>query len=573
MDQLSQMLWPILTISLQRLDPALFQNIILAVLAIFIPFAIVFLTDILNSKQVKRSEFEKMVLSDEVLGTKKVFWLSICGIVFFAFFSGVETSLSAKVVSIIGAIILIRLFWNPFKKILRFSEGYRPEFEIPFLKKLKFSKILFFNNKIKSEKIFRSWNSFWSDKSEIDEREFTKVFISHVDDSIRHKRFDLSVSLAQIYAKNIDNRDSFSIEYEILPKILEWNQILWSKHQIWLKTYDNEKKIQNFFSQKYFPTFSDLTLKIYKKLNSKNERYWNWHYFGGDFFQIVTKKLLSSPQGSYQLFSTLKEHVGESEKKLDTIADSDEKEKYWRYITDLFSSFCKIFFNEINSSPSNYDIWDHNFPPEWKISISNKDNRISRIMLYEFLNWSRDRIFKKGNGDEFDKSLTEVINGIFPNIHGSLFTAFLMLFFSHEVKYALEKEPNFYILGPSVSWSSSINESKAETNKLIANMMKTKDISQRKETIQIILNFFNSWHALSFYKDDLSKNELKDWKRYPITRRKLIVRKIRIKKLKKIAEELESKEVKELGKKYKIKEMYRKDLLELIKLLISEIEK
>lgn len=40
---------------LQRLDPALFQNIILGVLAIFIPFAIVFLTDILNSKKEKRS--------------------------------------------------------------------------------------------------------------------------------------------------------------------------------------------------------------------------------------------------------------------------------------------------------------------------------------------------------------------------------------------------------------------------------------------------------------------------------------------------------------------------------------
>jgi len=73
-----------------------FSNIILGVLAIFIPFAIVLLTDILNSKKEKRSEFEKMVLSDEVLGTKKIFWLAITGIVFFAFFSGKDISLSAK---------------------------------------------------------------------------------------------------------------------------------------------------------------------------------------------------------------------------------------------------------------------------------------------------------------------------------------------------------------------------------------------------------------------------------------------------------------------------------------------
>ncbi len=55
---------------LQRLDPALFQNIILGVLAIFIPFAIIFLTDVLDLTKEKRREFEKIVLNDEVLGRK-----------------------------------------------------------------------------------------------------------------------------------------------------------------------------------------------------------------------------------------------------------------------------------------------------------------------------------------------------------------------------------------------------------------------------------------------------------------------------------------------------------------------
>lgn len=55
---------------LQRLDPALFQNIILGVLAVFIPFAIIFLTDVLDLTKEKRSEFEKIVLNDEVLGRK-----------------------------------------------------------------------------------------------------------------------------------------------------------------------------------------------------------------------------------------------------------------------------------------------------------------------------------------------------------------------------------------------------------------------------------------------------------------------------------------------------------------------
>ena len=382
---------------LQRLDPALFQNIILGVLAIFIPFAIVFLTDILNSKKENRSEFEKMVLSDEVLGTKKIFWLSITGIIFFAFFSGVDTSTSAKIVSIIVAIILTFLFWKPFKKILRFSEGYKPEFEIPFLKKLSFSKFFNFKNKSKAEKIFRSWNSFWSEKSEINERDFTNIFISHIDDSIKFGKFDLAVQLAQVYANNIEKRDRFSIGYEILPKIFEWNEIRWNKQQLWLKTYDIEKRIQDFFSQKHFPTFRAWTLNFYKRLNSKNERFWNWHYFGGEFFQVVIKTLLKDGHGPYQLFSSFKKHIEESEKKLEKITDEKVKEKYWHYITGLFSSFCPTFFNEIDSAPSNYGIWEHDFPAEWKITIANKDNRIARIILHEFLQWSRDRIFKKEN--------------------------------------------------------------------------------------------------------------------------------------------------------------------------------
>lgn len=125
---------------LKHLDPSLFQNITLGVLAIFIPFAIVFLTDILNSKKEAKSEFEKMVLSDEVLGARKIFWLAIVSIVFFAFFSGDKVSIYAKIVSIIAALGLVTLFWMPFKNILRFSEGHKSEFEILFLKKNKVFK-------------------------------------------------------------------------------------------------------------------------------------------------------------------------------------------------------------------------------------------------------------------------------------------------------------------------------------------------------------------------------------------------------------------------------------------------
>jgi len=549
---------------LKNLDPSLFQNIILGVLAIFIPFAIVFLTDILNSKKEKRSEFEKMVLSDEVLETKKVFWLAIAGIVFFAFFSGKDISLSVKLISILAALILIFLFWTPFKKILRFSEGYKSEFEIPFLKKLSTRK---------ADKLFRAWNSFWSEKSEVSERDFTSIFISHIDDAIKHGKLNLAIQLSQTYVNNIEKRDRFSISYEILPKIFEWNEILWNEQQLWLRGYDTEKRIQNLISQKHFPTFRSWVLKLYNKINSKRDLFWNWDYFGGEFFQAIIKVLLKDSHRPYQLFSSFKKHIEESEKKLDKIEDEKEKEKYWHYITGLFASFCPTFFNEIAEAPSNDSIWEHDFPAEWKITIGNKKGRIPRVVLHEFLQWSTDRIFKKKNKANFDKDLTEVINGIFPNVHSSLFTAFLMLFFSSEIKYALEKEPNFDIFGVSVSWSGSFEESEEDIDKRLSEMMKAKEISQKNETIQIIFNFFHFWPVITVYKDDLSKDESKNWGSYTEEQRWAIVKRFRKQKLEKIKADIESNEIKEICKGDKRKELYRKDFFELIQLLLEEVEK
>lgn len=556
---------------LKNLDPSLFQNIILGVLAIFIPFAIVFLTDILNSKKEKRSEFEKMVLSDEVLGTKKVFWLSITGIVFFAFFSGKHISFSAKILSLIAALLLILLFWIPFKKILRFSEGYKPEFEIPFLKKLSFSNILRFKNKKKSEKLLRVWNSFWSEKSDINEREFTTIFISHIDNAIDYGKFDLAIQLAQNYASNLEKRECFSVGYEILPKIFEWYESLWNQEELWLKDFDTEKRIQNIFSQKYFPTFRSLALRLLKWKNSKRDRFWNWHYFGGDFFQVIIKVLLKDGHGPYQLFSAFKKHINECEQKLDKIEDEKAKERYWNYIIGLFASFCPTFFNEINKSPSSHGIWDHDFPREWKVTSNNKNSKISRVVLHEFIQWSIDRIFKDSDNEDFDKDLTEVINGIFPDVHSSLFTAFLMLFFSSEVRYAIEKKPNFFILGMSVSWSGSIEETEEDRNKRLNEMMRAKEISQRDETIQIILKFFRFWQVLTIYKDNLNKDELENWTNLTEDQRLVIFKRIRKEKLSKIMTELESDEISEICKDSEIRQVRKNSLIELIKLLESSL--
>ncbi len=526
---------------LKNFDPSLFQNIILGVLAIFIPFAIVFLTDILNSKNKEtRSEFEKMVLIEEVLGAKKFFWGSMAGIIFFAFFTGTSISNLAKIFVIVVAVVLIIFFWLLFKKVLGFSEGDKSKFEKSFLKKLNFSKIKIFRyrNKTKAEKMKRAWNSFWSEKSETNERDFTDIFISHIDGTVKCGEFDLAVQLAQYYTNNIEKRDPFSIENKILRKVFKWNELFWKEKQLWLK--------------------GDVT-------HSETGYFSNWHYFGEEFFQAIIKVLLKYVHGADQLFVVFKKHVEEKEKQLDEIEDEKEKDKHRHYITGLFANFYPTFFDEINDVPLNHKIWKHHFPPEWKITVTNKDNRIT---LDEFYKWSWDRIFKKKEGESYDKNLTNVISGIFPSVDPALFTAFLMLFFSSGIKQALEKEPNFSIFRVRVLDPHSVKESKEDVDKILSEKTRTLEISQRDETIQIILKFFYRWSPLTIDKDNLSEEESKNWDNYTEDKKRSIVKRVRKKKLKKL-----KTEIAEVCKNSKQKKSYRQNFLELINLLLLEIEK
>ena len=561
---------------LQNLDPSLFQNVIIGILMVLIFIGEQIFSEV--KTQEKRGEFSKMVIFYEILNITSTAVLAILSIFVISFFKDSIDSqqihsveLKAKlIISILTAIVAFILI-KPIFKFQIFFRGKRHKFEIDFLKSLNFSKIFKFRNQAKAEKMVRAWNSFWSEKSEFNERDFTNLFISHIDDAINYEKFELAVQLAQTYVFNIEKRDRFSAGYDILPKVFKWNEIFWNKQQLWLKDYDTEKKIQNFFSQKHFPTFRAWALKLHKKINSKRERFWNWHYFGGEFFQAIIKALLKDGHGPYQLFSSFKKHIEESLEKLNKIKDEEERKKYDHYITRLFASFCPTFFNEIDSAPSNSSIWEHDFPKEWKISMANTKSGIPGVILHEFLQWSRDRIFKSDKKVDFDKDLTEVINGIFPNVHSSLFTSFLMLFFSAEVKYAIEKEPNFYILGTSVSWTGSAEESEVDRDKRLAKMMNAKAESQKEETIKIIFNFFS--HYWDKLKITLDNNNKDTWENADNKKRESMLKIARKEKLEKIKVEIESDEIKEICKESERKELYRKDFLELVELLLLEIEK
>lgn len=539
-------------------DPALFQNVILGLLALLVPVGVGILSHFFKEKSEKKIEanLDLFILIKRVLRGDKIAIYSVFALLLLAIS---EVSLFIKIFAILYVVFyIIWLFFVPLRDIWKWFFEVTKDFAVDFLKNLDAKK--------DGNKMLDSWRALWLGDGEMEnEKVFANIFISHVDNALKYRKINLAVELSETYVNNIDKRERFSVGYEILPKVFEWNEILWNKKQLWLETYSWEKKIKEMFNEKYFSTFQKITLYVFKKVYKVEDSFWNWNYFKNIFFKKVIIILLNGDH--YQLFTQFKKHINECEDRLNKIEEEKEKKKYEYYIAGIFKVFCTNFFDNINKAQSKYTIWDDDFPNEWKVIGSNFKNNTSKIIFREFLLWSQDRIFKKSENNEHDDDLTEVINGIFPNVHPVYFPDFLMLFFSFSLKDAIDKQLNFFVIASGISWSGE------KTSEEIEEMHQQNEVLRREETIDIILKYFSGWKYLRTFKDDLTVDEIAKWKSYSKKEKEKIGIKIKIKKLNSLKNELDSNEIKEYCKESEIKESTRAEFLALIDLLIGKIQK
>jgi len=530
---------------LDNLDPSLFRNVILGILAIFVPFAIVFLTDVLNGKR-KRSEFEKFVLNDEIFAITSFFLIAIFGIFVFSFLKGTDISNFVKIGSILGIIIFSWLLSKPFFKIQKFAKGEKVNFEIAFLKKLKFAKILRFLNKGKSKKMLVAWESFWSEETTYSEKEFTAIFISHIDEAIRYKYFDLAISLSQTYLQNIKERELTLCGSYILPKILEWSDKLIEEEQNWLNQHKLKDRISNALNWKVFTPIKKLNDKIFSILLVHQDCFWQWQFFHEDFLKKVVEILLLNQHYTPFLFRELNGHIEKCEKKLLAQKEKYEKTKkdedkdkidfYRNYFSSVISSFCSIFFEKILEIPNRYAIWRHErtyFPGKWKITNSNihsPDNFVSHVFLEEYMRWACERIETYGyteDDKDHDTELNEVTRGLFPNV-SPIFATFLIAFFTPksvngEMKDVIEWNWNLYVINIRHTFGGDLSDEE------IGQIFYERDKEERNEAIKLIFTIFGNDNFLTivnlqkFQKELINlEKELKDNK-CKETRRKALL--------------------------------------------------
>ena len=310
----------------EQFNPSLFQNVILGVLIIY-----VFIAEYV-AREIKEQETRKlsaMLATNEILNFKYML-IAIIALILFASWNEDTIHINKAIVFFLLLGFIYFLF-IPILKFKKFFQGKPYKQETLFLKGLKFSKIFRSKNETKQKDMKQAWQFVWSENNKY-EREFTDIFIKHIDNAIKFKKLYFATKLFGIYLENLQKRiDSSWIGYTILPKILEWDEKFWKE----ITNQDNSrKKIEDFFSKKYISKFKDFALKLHRKKNRDKDGWWKGYYFRNECLPEIIKKLLKNK--SYLLFSSFKYHIQKMENKLSKIKNKDYRKNYNNCIHLIF---------------------------------------------------------------------------------------------------------------------------------------------------------------------------------------------------------------------------------------------
>lgn len=257
----------------------------------------------------------------------------------------------------------------------------------------------------------------------------------------------------------VKNRSKeFLFVLDTFPKILDWYFKVWQKHEEYLQDRQGDDT-WSYYSQ-IFGILDSIVEEIEKRALKERE--------------------------SYQFFDHMKKH-----------SDKYVEEKYLRH---LFNTFYRVFFDNIVDSPDEYDIWEHHFPPQWKITKSNLEdqkNFISRISIDRFLNLAQHRI--GGIQEDVDNILEEVTKNIFPEVDPIIWAKILIFVFSgydpnNRVKSVIQRKWTFGVTG-RMRFGSIFNETDFQKQ------IKSEGDAEFNKTIELSHYLFKD----IFTKEDLTK--------------------------------------------------------------------
>ena len=193
----------------------------------------------------------------------------------------------------------------------------------------------------------------------------------------------------------IDKRSTVFLTWsdKTLGSVLQWHFEVWKKEQYLIQ----DKKLDEW--------------SMYSELSRSMD----------SIFRKIEIRALNE-RASYSFFNKLKNHAEKCKK---------ESVSSRFYNVSLFDSFYQVFFQNIYDAPERFNIWEHYFPGEWKITksnLQNSENIISQISLNNFWNWASHRIWQASKEKDFP--LDDVSRNLFPDVDPILWAKILIFIIS-----------------------------------------------------------------------------------------------------------------------------------------------
>ena len=437
------------------------QNIGLAFVAILIPIAMAIFRD------KDFGTLDTYVILDWVVNGKKL--LASLGMILFIPFlwyitNNVFINSFGLLLWLFGIYIILKILGNCYKWI----KGHKMNLRFNYLKAIK-----------DTQDMEESWHSVWQTKNVNiqNEREFFKIFSTAIDQLLKSTKKNLKTisKLLNDFYNFINNRSLafLVIPEDAFPKILKWH------FEIWQKKYELSGKKDKLGERSNYSEISRILNGIFNNIEERSLK----------------------ERMAYSFFEHFKKYVKDCKKV--SLKDANKQDYYRRYISFLFTIFCRVFFENIEKSPEKRDIWEFCFPEEWKITKNNlesKENIISKISLNKFLQWAQVRILQAK--EDFDRDLDEVSSNLFSEIEPTLWAILLIFIFSdNRLKSVIERSRNFGFIGRVRIFSGDIANSKEESRRKMDEAMQLAEEAEMKNTFELACLLFKE----QFSKENLEK--------------------------------------------------------------------
>ena len=396
--------------------PTLLAGLVVAYLTILISVAVAIFSE--------NKEFETLdrnVILDYIVKSKRL--LFYLGLTFIPLLFWNGSTIHFRLVEIflwfIGIICLTGILHNSYH----------------WMKGNKFQQRFFYLKEIKNiHDIEDTWRSVWQTESinHQNEIKFFDIFYITVNKLLHCEKKNIlfATKMLEDFDNCVEKRSPgfFTLPDKPLAIILNWHFEMWQREQEF-QYQDDSIESWGIYDQ-IFRTSESIFQKI---------------------IIIVLKG-----RHAYSFFKTLKEHTEKNNK----VRVSNNL-----YVEFIFRSFYEKFFENIHSSPDKFNIWNHYFPVEWKVTKSNlqsSENQISHTTLHNFLEWAVPKILEEI--EEKDFSLDDVSRNIFPEVDSILWASILIFVYSSysddrtQLRSAIERPWNFGFFSHAKVSSTSKND-------------------------------------------------------------------------------------------------------------------